>query len=58
VEELILEWNPEDPISIKSLGMSQFELEKIVPSKCSEAFQIGTVSNQIFSPNMPQIGKI
>lgn len=41
VEELVLEWNPEDPVAIKSLGMSQFELEKIVPSKCHEEFQIG-----------------
>ncbi len=41
VEELILEWNPEEPISIKGLGMSQFELQKIVPSKCHEEFQIG-----------------
>ncbi|XP_035707063.1 glycine receptor subunit alpha-2 isoform X2 [Folsomia candida] len=44
VEELILEWNPEEPISIKGLGMSQFELQKIVPSKCHEEFQIGNYS--------------
>ncbi|CAL8142119.1 unnamed protein product [Orchesella dallaii] len=44
VEELILEWKEKDPIITGNLGMSQFELTKIVASKCHESFQIGNYS--------------
>jgi len=47
VEELILEWKPEDPITIykKNIQMSMFELIAIVPNVCNESFQIGKVIN-------------
>jgi hypothetical protein len=41
VEELILEWKPEDPIQTGNLKLSMFELIAIVPTKCNELFQIG-----------------
>jgi hypothetical protein len=47
VEELILEWKPEDPIQTGNLKMSMFELIAIVPTKCHESFQIGMKSIRI-----------
>lgn len=41
VEELILEWKENKPITTGNLGMSQFELTNIVADKCHESFQIG-----------------
>lgn len=43
VEELILEWKKENPVSIGNLGMSQFELENIRTDTCEESFQMGQI---------------
>ncbi len=41
VEELILDWKQENPITTGSLQMTQFAMVDIVAAKCHEAFQIG-----------------
>ncbi|OXA43570.1 Glycine receptor subunit beta-type 4 [Folsomia candida] len=44
VEELILEWKLENPITTGSLQMTQFAMVDIIAAKCHEAFQIGNYS--------------
>lgn len=41
VEELILQWKDEKPITTAKLGMTQFDMVAIVATKCEESFQIG-----------------
>ncbi|ODM96329.1 Glutamate-gated chloride channel, partial [Orchesella cincta] len=44
VEELILAWKEDNPVTTGNLGMSQFELVAIVTDRCQESFQIGNYS--------------
>ena len=42
MDELVLEWMKESPVTTGSLGMSQFEIDGIDAGKCWESFgQIG-----------------
>lgn len=47
VEELILDWKEENPVTTGNLGMSQFELEHIRTDRCQESFQIGKINKRI-----------
>jgi hypothetical protein len=41
-KELVLKWKEDNPVDISSeVKMPQFELFRIVPSKCQETFHIG-----------------
>jgi hypothetical protein len=59
LEELVLEWKKENPVTTADLGMSQFELDEITVAKCpsTESFgQIGeTFSNLLFLLSPPSL---
>jgi len=43
LEELVLEWKKDNPVTTADLGMSQFELDKISNSKCPSTESFGQI---------------
>jgi hypothetical protein len=43
LEELVLEWKKENPVTTADLGMSQFELDEITVAKCPSTESFGQI---------------